>query len=175
MSLRSDRASVSLGRYVATELSQARLALGRYVATERSSRSISGSSGKLGFSLFPYLNGNRQCEFRFPHLSGLHSLYSDLRPSARPTRSLRSDRAQAKARSLRSDRVLVPLGRYVVTEIEPKLGRYEATELKPQIRSLCSDRALPNIDTIPVHAFLSNLLMLSHEDRSELNLCFPLL
>ena len=26
----------------------------------------SGTSGKLGFSQFPYLNGNRQCEFRFP-------------------------------------------------------------------------------------------------------------
>ncbi|KAF3603682.1 hypothetical protein F2Q69_00035482 [Brassica cretica] len=28
---------------------------------------ISGTSGKLGFSYFPNLNGNRQCEFRFPH------------------------------------------------------------------------------------------------------------
>ncbi|KAF2589742.1 hypothetical protein F2Q70_00038734 [Brassica cretica] len=27
---------------------------------------ISGTSEKLGFSYFPYLNGNRQCEFRFP-------------------------------------------------------------------------------------------------------------
>ncbi|KAF3583958.1 hypothetical protein F2Q69_00027782 [Brassica cretica] len=27
---------------------------------------ISGTSGKLGFSYFPYLNGNRQCEFLFP-------------------------------------------------------------------------------------------------------------
>ncbi|KAF2558178.1 hypothetical protein F2Q68_00015681 [Brassica cretica] len=27
---------------------------------------ISGTSGKQGFSYFPYLNGNRQCEFRFP-------------------------------------------------------------------------------------------------------------
>ncbi|CDY31017.1 BnaC03g55180D [Brassica napus] len=27
---------------------------------------ISGTSGKLGFSYFPNLNGNRQCEFRFP-------------------------------------------------------------------------------------------------------------
>ncbi|KAG5411359.1 hypothetical protein IGI04_007678 [Brassica rapa subsp. trilocularis] len=62
------------------------------------------------------------------------------RPSDRPARSLRSDRARAKARSLRSDRarakarslrsdrVIVPLGRYVATELEPKLGRYVATE-----------------------------------------------
>ncbi|CAN6982880.1 unnamed protein product [Brassica oleracea var. botrytis] len=28
---------------------------------------ISGTSGNLGFSYFPYLNGNRQCEFWFPH------------------------------------------------------------------------------------------------------------
>ncbi|KAF3516611.1 hypothetical protein DY000_02061218 [Brassica cretica] len=27
---------------------------------------ISGTSGKLGFSYFPNLNGNRQCKFRFP-------------------------------------------------------------------------------------------------------------
>ncbi|KAF3603678.1 hypothetical protein F2Q69_00035486 [Brassica cretica] len=45
-SLRSDRASILLGRYIATE--------------------ISGTSGKLGFSYFPNLNGNRQCKFRFP-------------------------------------------------------------------------------------------------------------
>ncbi|KAF3583862.1 hypothetical protein F2Q69_00030198 [Brassica cretica] len=30
---------------------------------------ISGTSGKLGFSYFPNLNGNRQCEFWFPHFS----------------------------------------------------------------------------------------------------------
>ncbi|KAF3503500.1 hypothetical protein F2Q69_00042374 [Brassica cretica] len=29
-------------------------------------KSISGTSGKLGFSYFPTLNGNRQCELRFP-------------------------------------------------------------------------------------------------------------
>ncbi|KAF2573454.1 hypothetical protein F2Q70_00003709 [Brassica cretica] len=28
---------------------------------------ISGTSGKLGFSYFPNLNGNRQCKFWFPH------------------------------------------------------------------------------------------------------------
>ncbi|KAF3537579.1 hypothetical protein F2Q69_00021559 [Brassica cretica] len=38
-SLRSDRASVPLGRYVATELG-AQAKLGRYVATERSFRSV---------------------------------------------------------------------------------------------------------------------------------------
>ncbi|KAF2565526.1 hypothetical protein F2Q68_00024796 [Brassica cretica] len=43
------------------------------------------------------------------------------RPSDRPARSLRSDRAQAKARSLRSDRALIPLGRYVATEFAGKL------------------------------------------------------
>ncbi|KAF3505583.1 hypothetical protein F2Q69_00005985 [Brassica cretica] len=55
-SLRSDRARTQLGRYVATEF---KTKLGRY---------ISGTSGKLGFSYFPYLNGNRQCEFRFPEI-----------------------------------------------------------------------------------------------------------
>ncbi|KAF2572271.1 hypothetical protein F2Q70_00002876 [Brassica cretica] len=34
-----------------------------------SSFEISGTSGKLGFSYFPNLNGNRQCEFRFPQIS----------------------------------------------------------------------------------------------------------
>ncbi|KAF3601499.1 hypothetical protein F2Q69_00038024 [Brassica cretica] len=34
--------------------------------TRSKRRQISGTSGKLGFSYFPNLNGNRQCEFRFP-------------------------------------------------------------------------------------------------------------
>ncbi|KAG5373619.1 hypothetical protein IGI04_043064, partial [Brassica rapa subsp. trilocularis] len=50
------------------------------------------------------------------------------RPSDRPARSLRSDRARAKARSLRSDRALLPLGRYVATGLEPKFGRCVAIE-----------------------------------------------
>ncbi|KAF3540241.1 hypothetical protein F2Q69_00024879 [Brassica cretica] len=33
--------------------------------TKTAAELISGTSGKLGFSYFPYLNGNRQCEFRF--------------------------------------------------------------------------------------------------------------
>ncbi|KAG5375547.1 hypothetical protein IGI04_040143 [Brassica rapa subsp. trilocularis] len=60
-------------------------------------------------------------------------------PSARPARSLCNDRARAKAQSLRSDRA------------------------RAKVRSLRSDRALPNIDTTPVHAFSSNLQMLSPE------------
>ncbi|KAG5378558.1 hypothetical protein IGI04_026400, partial [Brassica rapa subsp. trilocularis] len=76
------------------------------------------------------------------------------RPSARPARSLRSDRARAearslrsdraraKARSLRSDRAIVPLGRYVATELEPKLGRYVATELEPKLgRYVATERS----------------------------------
>ncbi|KAF3592831.1 hypothetical protein DY000_02022556 [Brassica cretica] len=84
-----------LGRYVATELEQEldryvatelEPKFGRYVATELfrnvdttlvhafsstlrcylPKTVISGTSGKLGFSYFPYLNGNRQCEFWFP-------------------------------------------------------------------------------------------------------------
>ncbi|KAG5397888.1 hypothetical protein IGI04_019702 [Brassica rapa subsp. trilocularis] len=90
-SLRSNRAIVPLGRYVANELSQAWslhsdraiVPLGRYIAT---------------------------------------------RPSDRPARSLRSDRAQAEARSLRSDRALVSLGRYIATGLEPKFGRCVAIE-----------------------------------------------
>ncbi|KAG5393654.1 hypothetical protein IGI04_023617 [Brassica rapa subsp. trilocularis] len=38
------------------------------------------------------------------------------------------------------------------------------------IRSLRSDRALPNIDMTPVYAFSSNLQMLSPEDRSRLKI-----
>ncbi|KAG5384192.1 hypothetical protein IGI04_035662, partial [Brassica rapa subsp. trilocularis] len=151
-SLRSDRAIVPLGRYVATELSQARslrsdraiVPLGRYVAT------------KLKPKLGRYVATERS---------------SRSRPSDRPARSLRSDRARAKARSLRSDRAfvplgryvatklsqarslrsdraIVPLGRYVATELEPKLGRYIATERSSSsrpsdrpARSLHSDRA----------------------------------
>ncbi|KAG5392712.1 hypothetical protein IGI04_022675 [Brassica rapa subsp. trilocularis] len=97
------------------------------------------------------------------------------RPSDRPTRSLRSDRARAKlgryvaterssrsrpsnrpARSLRSDRALVPLGRYEATGLEPKFGRCVAIEpFRTSIR----------------HQFLhsrQNLRMPSPEDRSKL-------
>ncbi|KAF3525786.1 hypothetical protein F2Q69_00047617 [Brassica cretica] len=49
-------------------------------------------------------------------------------PNACSARSLRSDRARAKARSRRSHCAFVPLGWYVATELEPKLGRYAATE-----------------------------------------------
>ncbi|KAF3506924.1 hypothetical protein F2Q69_00009432 [Brassica cretica] len=43
---------------------------------------ISGTSGKLGFSYFPYLNGNRQCEFRFPHSPDPTSLERSIRKEA---------------------------------------------------------------------------------------------
>ncbi|KAF3549013.1 hypothetical protein DY000_02008281 [Brassica cretica] len=46
-------------------------------------------------------------------------------PSAR---SLRSDRASARARSLCSDRAEGTLDRYVATELWLELGRYVATE-----------------------------------------------
>ncbi|KAF3527456.1 hypothetical protein DY000_02042911 [Brassica cretica] len=95
--LRSDRARALLGCYVATENTycsvaterpstctarslcsdqarllrsdRARALLGCYVATELEPSPISGTSGKLGFSYFPNLNGNRQCEFQFPQPS----------------------------------------------------------------------------------------------------------
>ncbi|CAN7125481.1 unnamed protein product, partial [Brassica rapa subsp. narinosa] len=62
------------------------------------------------------------------------------RPSGTIARSLRSDRALARARSLRSDRAGRSLGRYVATELGRarslrsdragrSLGRYVATEL----------------------------------------------
>ncbi|KAG5375514.1 hypothetical protein IGI04_040110 [Brassica rapa subsp. trilocularis] len=40
---------------------------GNFFTANLALRAISGISGKLGFSYFPYLNGNRQCKFRFPH------------------------------------------------------------------------------------------------------------
>ncbi|KAF2572073.1 hypothetical protein F2Q70_00003044 [Brassica cretica] len=64
-----------------------------------------------------------------PRKNGGDEATPDNRPSDRPARLLRSDRAQAKARSLRSDQALVPLGRYVATGLEPKFGRYAAIEL----------------------------------------------
>ncbi|KAF3526457.1 hypothetical protein F2Q69_00049077 [Brassica cretica] len=47
---------------------------------------------------------------------------------ARVARSLRSDRALARARSLCSDQAERMLGRYVATELWLELGRYVATE-----------------------------------------------
>ncbi|KAF2580255.1 hypothetical protein F2Q68_00005512 [Brassica cretica] len=110
-SQRSDRASVPLGRYVATELEPK---IGRYVATElfrnidttlvhafsstlrcylpktvanpfhvfrHSKSSIKlyhiWDLWELGFSYFPNLNGNRQCEFRFPQFGARRRGKSD--------------------------------------------------------------------------------------------------
>ncbi|KAF3588774.1 hypothetical protein F2Q69_00027186 [Brassica cretica] len=58
-SLRSDRSSVPLALYVVTKLKP------------KLGRNIFGTSGKLGFSYFPNLNGNRQCKFRFPQLQDI--------------------------------------------------------------------------------------------------------
>ncbi|KAG5373917.1 hypothetical protein IGI04_042764, partial [Brassica rapa subsp. trilocularis] len=156
-SLRSDRAIVPLGRYVATELKPR---LGRYVATERSSRSRpSGRPASVA-----YVATETQAKAR--------SLRSDrtIGPALvspklgryvateRSSRSVvRSDRAQpssvatydrAIVRSVATDRAIVPLGRYVATELEPKLGRYVGTERSSRsrpsdrpARSLRSDRA----------------------------------
>ena len=83
-------------------------------------------------------------------------------------------------------RASVPLGRYVATELsqarryvateryEPKLGRYVATGLKPKLGRYIATEPFRNVDTTPVHAFLSKPSMLSPEDRSELGSCFPL-
>ncbi|KAG5400522.1 hypothetical protein IGI04_015129, partial [Brassica rapa subsp. trilocularis] len=119
-SLRSDRAIVPLGRYVATELKPR---LGRYVATERSSRSR-------------------------PSDRSARSLRSDR--ARTKARSLRSDRAlvllgryvatelepklgryvatERSSRSVATDRALVSLGRYIATGLEPKFGRCVAIE-----------------------------------------------
>ncbi|KAF2542038.1 hypothetical protein F2Q68_00029870 [Brassica cretica] len=81
------------------------------------------------------------------------------RPSARPARSLRSDRAivllgcylateLGQARSLRSDRAIVPLSRYLASELEPKLGRYLVTELKPKLgRYVATERSSCSVAT----------------------------
>ncbi|KAF3501249.1 hypothetical protein F2Q69_00043220 [Brassica cretica] len=53
---------------------QARAKLSHYVATEHGYCSISGTSGKLGFSYFLNLNGNRQCEFRTEDRGGMMSM-----------------------------------------------------------------------------------------------------
>ncbi|KAG5393516.1 hypothetical protein IGI04_023479 [Brassica rapa subsp. trilocularis] len=74
-------------------------------------------------------------------------------PSMHTARSLRSDRARAKARSLRSDRAIVPLGRYVATELEPKLGRYVATERSSRSRLNLSERQYDTSSCILVKTF----------------------
>ncbi|KAF3583623.1 hypothetical protein F2Q69_00028878 [Brassica cretica] len=69
-SLRSDKARAK-ARLLHSN--RARTRLGLYVATEH----ISGTSGKLGFSYFPYLNGNRQCEFWFPQFGARRRVGTD--------------------------------------------------------------------------------------------------
>uniref|UniRef100_A0A0D3APR0 Uncharacterized protein n=1 Tax=Brassica oleracea var. oleracea TaxID=109376 RepID=A0A0D3APR0_BRAOL len=48
-------------------LTKSPLTVGRFMLGSQGKINISGTSGKLGFSYFPNLNVNRQCEFRFPH------------------------------------------------------------------------------------------------------------
>ncbi|KAG5397794.1 hypothetical protein IGI04_019608, partial [Brassica rapa subsp. trilocularis] len=146
-SLRSDRAIVPLGRYVATELKPR---LGRYVATERSSRSR--PSDRSARSLRSDRARTKARSLRSDRALVPLGRYvaTELEPKLGRyvATERRSDRARAKARSLRSDRAIVPLGRYVATELEPKLGRYVATERSSRsrpsdrpARSLRSDRA----------------------------------
>ncbi|KAF3513194.1 hypothetical protein F2Q69_00007569 [Brassica cretica] len=78
-------------------------------------------------------------------------------PHMHAVRSLRSDRARAKARSLRSDRASIPLGRYIATEFKPKLDRYVATELEPKLGRYVATELFRNVDTTLVHAFSSTL------------------
>ncbi|KAG5373959.1 hypothetical protein IGI04_042728 [Brassica rapa subsp. trilocularis] len=112
-SLRSDRAIVPLGRYVATELGQPRslrsdrviVPLGRYVATEL--------EPKLG----RYVATELEPKLGHYIATELEPKLGRYRPSDRPARSPRSDRA------------LVSLGRYIATGLEPKFGR--CVEIEP--------------------------------------------
>ncbi|KAG5376156.1 hypothetical protein IGI04_040752, partial [Brassica rapa subsp. trilocularis] len=117
---------------------------------------------------------------RRPSMHTARSLRSD-RARAK-ARSRRTDRARAKARSLHSDRAIVPLGRYVATELGPKLGHYEATGLVPLGRYEATGLdpkfgrcvAIEPFRTSIRHQFLhsrQNLRMLSPEDRSKLSPC----
>ncbi|KAG5393585.1 hypothetical protein IGI04_023548 [Brassica rapa subsp. trilocularis] len=72
------------------------------------------------------------------------------RPSDRPARSLRSDRARSKARSLRSDRAIVPLGCYVAKELGQARSLRSDRAIVPA-RSLSSDRAL-----VPLGRYVAN-------------------
>ncbi|KAF3585833.1 hypothetical protein F2Q69_00028929 [Brassica cretica] len=130
-SLHSDRAQAKLGRYVAIE-------------------HITGTSGKFGFSYFPYLNGNRQCEFWFPQFGarrrGVLNNTGKTTPAATasmanayanatvPEKKIENQAAtfrhiwliaelkkSMRTRSLRSDGARTRLGRYVATELKPNL------------------------------------------------------
>ncbi|KAG5404211.1 hypothetical protein IGI04_010330 [Brassica rapa subsp. trilocularis] len=96
----SNQTIVPLGHYVATKLGPK---LGRYRPSNRPARSLRSDRAFVPLGRY-------------------------VATELSQARSLRSDRARAKARSLRSDRAIVPLGRYVAIELEPKLGRYVATE-----------------------------------------------
>ncbi|KAG5393296.1 hypothetical protein IGI04_023259 [Brassica rapa subsp. trilocularis] len=125
-SLRSDRTSVPLGRYVATELGKARLL--HSVATERSSRSVATDRARA-----------KARSLRSDRALVLLGRYVATELGQAPARSLlvplgryvATERARpaTRLRSLRSDRALVPLGRYGAIGLEPKFGRCVAIEL----------------------------------------------
>ncbi|KAG5384560.1 hypothetical protein IGI04_036030 [Brassica rapa subsp. trilocularis] len=163
-SLRSDRASVSLGRYVATEPEPSSRPSDRPARSLCSDRAIVPLSRYVATELEPKLGRYVATE--------------------RSSRSVATDRARAKAWSLRSDRAIVPLGRYVATELSQArslrsdralvpLGRYEATGLEQKFGRCV---AIEPFRTSIRHQFLhsrQNLRMLSPEDRSKLSPCFP--
>ncbi|KAG5373884.1 hypothetical protein IGI04_042801 [Brassica rapa subsp. trilocularis] len=143
-SLRSDRAIVPLGRYVATELEPK---LGRYVATERSSRSrpIDRPLGRYVATELELARSLRSDRAIVPlgryvatELEPKLGRYVADRAIVPLGRYVATELSQA--RSLRSDREIVPLGRYVATELSPKLGRYVATERSDRARAPASVR-----------------------------------
>ncbi|KAG5384929.1 hypothetical protein IGI04_036399, partial [Brassica rapa subsp. trilocularis] len=137
-SLRSDRAIVPLGRYVATELEPK---LGRYVATERSDRARAKAQS---------LRSDRAIVPLGRYVA------TELEPKL--GRYVATELSQA--RSLRSDRAIVPLGHYVATELEPKLGRYVATERSS--RSVATDRAI-----VPLGRYVATELSQARSLRSD--------
>ncbi|KAG5374332.1 hypothetical protein IGI04_042340, partial [Brassica rapa subsp. trilocularis] len=102
------------------------------------------------------------------------------KPNDRPARSLRSDRARAKARSLRSDRAR--LGRYVATEpryyvateLEPKLGRYVATErsspdrAQPKLGRYVATRSSRSVAIAPARSLRSDRATVAQAEARSL-------
>ncbi|KAG5410923.1 hypothetical protein IGI04_007242 [Brassica rapa subsp. trilocularis] len=105
-SLRSDRSIVPLGRYVATELSQAR----SLRSAERSSRSVVRSDrARSQSSVVPKRD-------------------DAIVPLGRYVATSSSQSSGDVALGVELPSAIVPLGRTLATELKPKLGRYVATE-----------------------------------------------
>ncbi|KAG5388545.1 hypothetical protein IGI04_030086 [Brassica rapa subsp. trilocularis] len=171
-SLRSDRARTLLGRYVATKHAHAARSL---VATEHAhaARSLVATEhAHAARSLV--VTEHAHCSVATDRARTRLGHYV---ATERPVRPKKGPPWGSLLNPHRNAFRFVSIGVSVEILRRKQVGLFLARfhslrsdRARAKVWSLRSDRALPNIDTTPVHAFSSNLQMLSPEDHSKLKI-----